>query len=204
MQRAKIILSQLNAIGNTELGCCENSKTIYILAHLWLGFGLPWERSTGGGSAEFPPPSLLLVSCWDLNKPKNYLRAFKCKFWWVCKAPSCKPQPYHLPPRLGPVWDGKLAPGLPISCRLGGTPETGDRDGWWGKKLAMDTVWVPRSVVAALTIFSKYSETYIWGFAYLTVCLCVSVCNFVCMILAVSNTTPVFSVTDSEPASLTD
>ena len=61
MHRAKIILSQLNAIDNTDAGCCENSKAIHILAHLWWGFGLPWERSTGGGSAEFPPS--LHLSC---------------------------------------------------------------------------------------------------------------------------------------------
>lgn len=64
----------------TVAGCCENSKAIHILAHLWQGFGVPWESSTEVDVQNFPPPSLLLVSCWDLNKPKDYLRAFKCKF----------------------------------------------------------------------------------------------------------------------------
>lgn len=53
--RTKIILRQLSGINNTEMACCENSEAICILAHLWLGFGLPWERSRGGGSAEFSP-----------------------------------------------------------------------------------------------------------------------------------------------------
>jgi len=35
MHRAKITLSQLNGIDNTETGCCENGKAIHILAHLW-------------------------------------------------------------------------------------------------------------------------------------------------------------------------
>lgn len=61
--KKKIILSQLNAIDNTETSCCENDKAIHILTHLWWGFGLPWERSTGGGSAEFPPPLHLSCQC---------------------------------------------------------------------------------------------------------------------------------------------
>lgn len=36
------------------------------------------------------------------------------------QSPSCKPQPYHLPPRLEPVWDGKLAPGPPNKLQARG------------------------------------------------------------------------------------
>lgn len=47
------------------------------------GFVLPWEN-TGSGSVFFPR----LVSYWGLNKPADYLRAFKCKLGYA--KPSLK------------------------------------------------------------------------------------------------------------------
>lgn len=83
-KRKKIILSQLNAIDNTEMGCCENPHPRSFMMGIWSTMG---KKYWGWICRILPPPSLLLVSCWDLNKPKDYLRAFKCKFWWMCKAP---------------------------------------------------------------------------------------------------------------------
>lgn len=90
-ERRKIILRQLNAIDNTEAGCCENRQSNphprSFIAGIWSTMGKKHWRWIG----RIPCSISLLVSCWDLNKPKDYLRAFKCKCWWVCKAPPVNP-----------------------------------------------------------------------------------------------------------------
>lgn len=84
------------------------NKSKSIKFHWWYRDGLLWECQSDLHPGSFmagiwcamgkkehwrwmcrisPLTSPSLVSCWDLNKPKDYLRAFKCKFWWMCKAP---------------------------------------------------------------------------------------------------------------------
>lgn len=61
--RTKIILRQLSDIDNTEMACCENSEAICILAHLWLDLAYHGKEAEEVDLQNFPPPSLLFVSC---------------------------------------------------------------------------------------------------------------------------------------------
>ena len=66
---------------------------------------------------------------------------------------------------------------------------------------------VPRSVVAALTIISKYQEAYIWGFAYLAVYVgpCMQLYLCLCGAKATSNTATARGVGRAQsPGSLTE
>lgn len=49
------------------------------------------------------------------------------------QSPSCKPQPYRLPPRLGTVWNGELAPGPQNKLQARGHMSGGEMDGQKGK-----------------------------------------------------------------------
>lgn len=53
------------------------------------------------------------------------------------QSPSCKPQPYRLPPRLGTVWNGELATPHPPkkSSKPGATWGGGGDDGQKGKDM---------------------------------------------------------------------
>lgn len=116
------------------------------------------------------------------------------------QSPSCKPQPYHLPPRLGPVLDGKLAPGPPISCRPGATPVR-ERDGWRGKEPA-------RAMCAKVSGGCAHNHQQVSRDLHLGVCLshcvCVPLRACVGVFSCFKHNHSMISHKGSEPGSLTD